>query len=72
MNKHARRLSIPVIPPKDYMIRNSSGENLPVGGAAVVVDTDLIFDIVVLYTREALAVDYGGRLIINPITFPEL
>ena len=63
MNKYAKRLSIPRIPPPNDELHHHSGDNL-LGGSVVptaAIDTDLILDIIVLYTKEALA-DFKGRL----------
>ena len=58
------KLSKPIYPTDEQqqMLRKDKTDN-NLRGAAVAVDTDLILDICMLYTKEALA-DFSGRFVL--------
>ena len=65
MNKNFVKVSNPVTPTDELLqlLHSSSGSKTDknLRGAAVVADSDLILDICIMYTNEALA-DFSGRL----------
>jgi hypothetical protein len=60
------KISNPLYPTAEIqqLLHNRRKESSLLRGAVVTVDTDLILDILVMYTNEALA-DYSGRFKIN-------
>ena len=59
------KLSKPIYPTDEQqqMLRKDKTDNY-LRGAAVAVDTDLILDICILYTNEALTTDFSGRFVL--------